>query len=812
MIQQAERAADPRAEDVLRLCVETLDVRSLREQEKRALIEAASSWLGRDDLRELVDQALAPSALRRSRSAEVRAMEAWFGPGGAGQDSGEPQIDLDELADTYGPLHALRMLDVITAVASAVDGIDPREVRRLEWAGQRLGIDPVVVAAVLRRRDPRYSAGIDFRLNGDRVVIGSSVTCDVVLPDPQVLPRHAEIVKGPQGWRVVDVARSRPVLVDDQPVLSAPLEQGSRLRVGPYELRLDGDMLVATNRRGFSALQVRDLDRKIGATVVLDGVTVSLVAGEVIAIVGPSGGGKTTLVTAIQGTAPADSGEVYLDGRDLHQVLQVEPTISGSVPQDDLVLAELTVEETLRAAARLRFGTDEKALENAVESVLRELDIQRIRKSRVGDALRRGISGGQRKRVSLGQELLGRSTRLLFLDEPTSGLDPQAAQDIVQLVRRLADNGRIVVLVTHDLTPEVVAQIDHLLVLARGGRVAWFGPPAEACAWFGVATPDALFYRLADRSPEEWKTAYRESEAARRYIQTRERALDLGFLGSKDDEPAAPMSSARRQYRTLVARYARTKLRDTTGLLVLAAQPPVLAGGMAIVYPGVAAGTIFMLTLSCLWFGLFAGVRELISDRIVWRRERRLGVGVLPYVGSKVLVLGVITAIQSLAMVGLSWATINYADNGFSFPMLLGVCTLTSWVGLGLGLLVSACWTSSEAAVGTLPILLVPQILFSTILVSLRHMDPVSQLLTWITVQRYALDAGLKCGKTFEQASNISSEWERRDISGALYQLGLKPLDPNDMGLPLGFLVLMLGAWAIVFLTTATGVVWSRKD
>jgi len=106
----------------------------------------------------------------------------------------------------------------------------------------------------------------------------------------------------------------------------------------------------------------------------------------------------------------------------------------------------------------------------------------------------------------------------------------------------------------------------------------------------------------------------------------------------------------------------------------------------------------------------------------------------------------------------------------------------------------------------------VPQILFSTILVSLRHMDPISQLLTWITVQRYALDAGLKCGKTFEQASNISSEWERRDISGALYQLGLKPLDPNDMGLPLGFLVLMLGAWAIAFLATATGVVWWRKE
>jgi hypothetical protein len=229
----------------------------------------------------------------------------------------------------------------------------------------------------------------------------------------------------------------------------------------------------------------------------------------------------------------------------------------------------------------------------------------------------------------------GRSTRLLFLDEPTSGLDPQAAQDIVQLVRRLADNGRIVVLVTHDLTPEVVAQIDHLSCSREGaasrGSVRRRRPAPGSVSLRRMRSSTGS----PTRSPEEWKTAYRESEAARRYIQTRERALDLGFLGSREDEPAAPMSSARRQYRTLVARYARTKLRDTTGLLVLAAQPPVLAGGMAIVYPGVAAGTIFMLTLSCLWFGLFAGVRELISDRIVWRRERRLGVGVCRTSGAR---------------------------------------------------------------------------------------------------------------------------------------------------------------------------------
>ena len=168
------------------------------------------------------------------------------------------------------------------------------------------------------------------------------------------------------------------------------------------------------------------------------------------------------------------------------------------VPQDDLVNPELTVEESLTCSGRLRMGNrvSKQVLENEVNRVLTELDIHHIRKSRIGDALRRGISGGQRKRVNLGQELMTRSTRILFLDEPMSGLDPRASQDIMSLTRQLADSGRIVFLVTHDLTPQVMAQVDHLLVLAPGGRLAHFGPPAEACRWFGVATPDAIFNRF----------------------------------------------------------------------------------------------------------------------------------------------------------------------------------------------------------------------------------------------------------------------------------------------------------------------------
>ena len=195
----------------------------------------------------------------------------------------------------------------------------------------------------------------------------------------------------------------------------------------------------------------------------------SIFGGELIALIGPSGCGKTTLLNAINGVAPADSGSVMLNGHSFHSLLQDDRSLIGIVPQDDLVLPELTVEEALYYSGRLRLSADstEEEIQSQVERVLQELDILHIRSSRIGDALKRGISGGQRKRVNLGQELLSQNTKILFLDEPTSGLDPRASQGIVKLVRGLADRGRIVFLVTHDLTDGIINQVDNLLAMVK---------------------------------------------------------------------------------------------------------------------------------------------------------------------------------------------------------------------------------------------------------------------------------------------------------------------------------------------------------
>ena len=786
--------------------------------ERKALDEVLSARTGlsaevRDVLLEL---ALAPQYRTELGDHEVAAFAERFGveAGGWLRAEQEAELDLSGFAERYGAEEALVLLDSLFRVAVADGEIDTAEARRLEAAARALGVDGVLLSALFQRYDPRHAAGeISWTLDGDSVTVGRSAGNDVVLSDPQVAKHHCTFVRTGDSWRVVDARSGRPVLVDGQPVDSRPLTDTSVVRVGPWELRVTGNVLQGFGHRSFTALSVQDLDRKIGDICLLEGVSFSVFSGELVALVGPSGAGKTTLINAIAGIAPADSGEVHLGGRDFHQILEGDPSAIGMVPQDDLVHPELRVEESLYYSGRLRHGGDVKKgdVQGEVDRVLRELDIEHIRTSRIGDALKRGISGGQRKRVNLGQELLTRTTRVLFLDEPTSGLDPKSAQSITRQVRQLADQGRIVFLVTHDLSPAIMELVDHLLVMLPGGRLGYFGPPREACRFFGVASPDLIFDVLGRKEPTEWAAEFRDSADFKKYVTTREHLLE------KQEKKVEPEPADERkppggftQWLTMTARYAKTKLRDKAGLLVLTIQPPVLALLIWLVFPVPTTRLMFMLSLSCLWFGMSIGVRELIIDRTIWRRERKVGIGVTPYLGSKLAVLGVLNAVQCLAFTAIVHQTMWLDKYGYDLLELGGASVVTGLVGMTLGLMLSALYTSSEAAVGTLPLLLIPNICFSSIMVSLRDMTVLPKSITWVTMQRYAFDLTLKVGTHLEEPSRIPGKWERRPIAGSLYELGLKPADVEDKGLEIPELLGALGAFAGVFLLVTWIATWAR--
>lgn len=758
---------------------------------------------------------------------ELGAFVARFGKP-AGQMLLEREItdlDLAGFARVYGGAEALLLLDAAFGVLAAVGAINRDELRRLEEAADGLGIDAVLFSALLQKHEPDLARGawsVPLDPNLGVITLGRSLACTVLLPDPQVSPRHAELKRIPGGWRVIDGDSGRPTVLNGRPVTAAPFGVADELRIGPFEVRLapKGDALAIKTARSFSTLCVKSVTRRIGGVSLLDDVRFSVFSGEVIAMIGPSGSGKTTLLNAIAGVTPADSGTVELDGRNFHLELRAERESVGIVPQDDIVHPELAVEESLYFGAKLRLPTEtsDATARGEVERVLDELGITHIRESRIGDAMRRGISGGQRKRVNLGQELLARSTRVLFLDEPTSGLDPRASQDIVRLVRQLADRGRIVFVVTHDLSPQVVAQVDHLLVLAPGGRLAFFGPPQLACEYFSVATPDAIFNRFSDRQPAEWGEAWKKSDEARTFVAMREQLLALRAAdGAVAAAPVAPPRRHRngwQQVATLVRRYTKVKARDLGGLAVLLAQAPVLAIVMRIVFPQPTREMLFMLSLSCLWFGMSAAVRELLSDRVIWLRERRIGVRPLPYLFSKVYVLGALVSVQcvAFALLNLALHPIFVTEYGFGVGGFAAIAALTGFVGVTLGLFISAINVSSEGAVGMLPLLLIPQIAFSGILLSLKRMPAIAYQLTSLNPARFAFDALIKTGEKLGSPRSRGLDWDTTPLSGTLYNLGLKGDGADDFGLSMSQLCVRLFAFAFVFLTGAYLAVRRRRE
>lgn len=807
------------ATDMAQLLVRSKGL-DLQDSERQVIAGAlqARTGLAEAERELLLELACSPQYSTEIAAEEIAAFSKRFGPAATAilEQARSDELSLGDFAARYGAEASLLLLDAMFRVGAADGKVSADEARVLELAAQDLGVDPVLVSALFQRYDPRHAAGeISWPLEGDRISIGRAAGNDVVLSDPQVARHHCTLMRTGDQWRLVDAGSGRPTVVAGQPITTRPIAEGGEFRVGPWALRLAGDTLHGFGHRSFTALGVRELNRHIDSggerITLLEDVSFSVFSGELVALVGPSGAGKTTLINAIAGIAPADDGQVMLGAQDFHEILERDSSAVGLVPQDDLVHPELSVEESLRYSGRLRYASNisNEEIDGEVDRVLAELGIEHIRGSRIGNALKRGISGGQRKRVNLGQDLLTRSTRVLFLDEPTSGLDPKSAQSIVRQIRQLADDGRIVFLVTHDLTPSIMALVDHLLVMVPGGRVAYFGPPEQACSFFDVGSPDQIFDRLEDHTPIEWAQRFKESPDYRSFVATRTHLLAQPAAAAPEAE-LTERAGRWQQFKTLSARYLRTKLRDRAGLAVLAVQPPILALLIWIVFPVPTTRLIFMLSLSCLWFGMSMSVRELIIDRTIWRRERKVGVRVLPYLSSKLVVLAALNAVQTVAFTAIVYFSMNLGDYGYGLAELSAAQALTGLSGLALGLMLSALYTSSEAAVGMLPLLLIPNICFSSIMVSLRDMGPLPKAFTWITMQRYAFDLSLKVGTHLEGPSRIPGKWDRKPLSGPLYDLGLKGADVEDMGLSVVELAGSLGSFVVLFLAVALVATWAR--
>ena len=357
-----------------------------------------------------------------------------------------------------------------------------------------LGID----TGQLRFQEHGGPAGVVLLPPQSQWVIGRAGDCDIPLPfEPTVSSRHAILQVQRGVLRLTDNASLNGTWVNGRAIRTRPLTPADTVAVGPGRFRfaLDEDGSLRVFRPGDGqgvGLECVGLGRDgaHGQPLCTD-ITLAIEAGEFVGILGPSGAGKTTLLEALVGVTRPDRGAVLVNGAPLATARAMLRNDIGYVPQDDILHPELTVARSLAYTALLRLPPDlgDERRAALVDTTIETLGLQAVRDQPIHQ-----LSGGQRKRVSIGAELLVRPG-VLFLDEPTAGLDPGVEERLMRHFRSMADHGTTVVLTTHLLAS--LALFDKVALLARG-RLVYFGPPAEAPSFFGCATMARVFDLLGD--------------------------------------------------------------------------------------------------------------------------------------------------------------------------------------------------------------------------------------------------------------------------------------------------------------------------
>jgi len=636
---------------------------------------------------------------------------------------------------------------------------------------------------------------------GESLIVGRDAQADVVLDTPNVSRLHARLTRTPDGIEVEDLGSTNGTFVNGQRIRGrVVLAAGDDLRIGPQKLQLsaDGTVTQDSSAKGVTGvrLDASKLIRKVGKGItVIDRLSFSILPGEMVAIMGPSGAGKTSALTTIAGYTPPSTGEVLIDGLDLYTHYDLFRRAIGYVPQEDVMHRTLTVEQVLYYQARLKFGRDvsDEEIDERIGTVLRMLDLEAQRTSLVGDEVRRGLSGGQRRRLNVAIELLSEPS-LLLLDEPTSGLDARSAMQLIRQCRGLASAGRTVVMTIHQPRREAFDLFDKLLLLTKGGKLAYFGPAKEARRYFegrsevrpeSARNPADFVLDVLDPlepslgiEPESWRKQFRKSRAYQRFVRNR-----LHSDNEHAEREAAAQERNRRTVRKaamlpqlfhLVRRYAQLKWKDRSAMAVQLAQAPIIGllavllfhSGryMPLYLEDDITPTLFVVTAAAVWFGCSNVAREIVGERAIFRRERMGSLRSLPYLLSKLILQGLLVAVQ----VGMLLAIlIPLVDLQGGVMPLFGVAVLAGCAAMAMGLLVSAIARTELQAIQLVPLVILPQIMLSGILLPVAG-DKATVMATWLSkpvLLRWAYSAALHT----EFAEATDRGIKSRGIGGAKY-------------------------------------------
>ncbi len=584
---------------------------------------------------------------------------------------------------------------------------------------------------------------------GDKDVLtfGRDAKNEVVLDMPNVSRFHAQVTRVGRRYYVTDLHSVNGTFVNDKRVTgNVWLEPQDTIRISGYRLVLGQDQFTRHDESEEGVkVEAIHLNKWVKKDLnLLQDISLSFQPREFIVIVGQSGGGKSTLLDAIAGYRPATKGKVYVNGIDIYRNFDAIRNQIGYVPQRDIIHMELTVYQALDFAAQLRMPPDTKPEERhkRIMEVLDDLDLAHRKDLQIS-----GLSGGQQKRVSIGVELLT-SPSLFFLDEPTSGLDPGTETTFMHLMRRLADQGRTIIVVTHATKNVMLA--DKVVFLARGGYVAWYGPPDAALAYFDKYRSeteqrtssiefDNIYSILDDPSKGkagEWAERYQADPVCAKFILEPLKEQEKDHPGA---QAVAPVKMEKRkgslrislhQFKVLSKRNLTIIRRDRSAMVLMLAAAPGVAALDLLLAPAMgrapfsfASGdaangaiTLFMMTIYALLVGGMSQMREFVKESNIYRRERLVNLRILPYVSSKVSVAILLAFWHALAYTGVHYIAFRMPGGFLDFLAVYVTMILAVLTGMLLGLLASAVAPNSASAPLTTIMFVIPLIVLSGIL------------------------------------------------------------------------------------------------
>lgn len=483
-------------------------------------------------------------------------------------------------------------------------------------------------------------------------------------------------------------------------------------------------------------------------------------SGKIVGIMGASGAGKTTLLNVLNGNLKPSSGEVLVNGINVHRNNGQLDGLIGYVSQDDLLIEELTVFQNLYYSAKQCFGNYSRfQLYRTVLKMLKNLGLYEIRNMRVGNPLNKRISGGQRKRLNIALELI-REPSILFLDEPTSGLSSRDSENILDLLKELTIKGKLVFVVIHQPSSEIFKMFDRLIILDTGGYLIYTGDPVESISYFkskirqanwndsecpvcGNVNSEQIFNivesRIVDEygnatqtrkiSPKEWCEFFnQEVGKEKRHSVLVKRLPEINFK----------IPGFFKQFSIFVKRDVLAKLSNAQYMLINFLEAPLLALLLTFIikYRNISRDNadgyvfldnsnlpvyLFMSVIVALFVGLTVSAQEIIKDRKILKREAFLNLNKGAYLLSKVVILLFLSAFQAFTFVMIGNSVLEIHDQYFKYWLLL----FAVWVNANImGLNISDGFKTTVTIYILIPFLIIPQIILSGVLVSFDKLNP----------------------------------------------------------------------------------------